>query len=215
MVVFADHNLSPVGQNKVDSADVTACTTPAVVVETVAAIEQKPAQGHGGAIRHGEGQAVRRELLEELRAAHGRTDACRARGGIDGQGIEAAEVEHHATRAQRRRAPAMTSAAHGDPALLLAGKGKRAHDVGPRARPYDQIGPPLGHHDVPGDAPHRLVQCVSGQQEIPVELVGQFAQRAFGGSNARAAGLVRLCSGEPVHQDCRGGTEAEKIAASA
>jgi|SRR5258708_17984164 hypothetical protein len=118
-----------IGCDYISGLDTEACRTPSAEVPTEAAVEEKAAQRNRGAVSDWKRESVRRQLTVELASDHRGANYGAARLRIDGNFVEAPQVDQQAIIAKREANPTMSSSAHRDLHSIRAGEPDRFDDI--------------------------------------------------------------------------------------
>jgi hypothetical protein len=114
-----------IGCDYISGFDTEACRTPSAEVPTEAAVEEKAAQRNRGAVSDWKRESVRGQLTVELASNHRGANYNAARLRIDGNFVEASEVDQKALITKREANPTMSSPANRDLHSIRAGEPDR------------------------------------------------------------------------------------------
>jgi hypothetical protein len=114
-----------IGCDYISGLDTEACRTPSAEVPTKAAVEEKAAQRNHGTVSDWKRESVRGQLTVELASNHRGANYSAARLRIDGNFVEASEVDQKALITKREANPTMSSSAHRDLHSIRAGEPDR------------------------------------------------------------------------------------------
>jgi hypothetical protein len=163
------HEIS-IGGDYISGLDTEACRTPSAEVPTEAAVEEKAAQRNRGAVSDWKRESMRRQLTVELASDHGGANYGAARLRIDGNLVEAPEVDQQAIIAKREANPTMSSSAHRDLHSICAGEPDRFETISVGSGLDDDTRMSLGYELIPDHrAPEAFVTGVSKLRDITLD----------------------------------------------